>query len=122
VERSKPRAAWLFRFLLVTLPVLIASLALPASAEMPATSAPKPLARGNPVYPVTALKRGVEGSVLLEFCVDANGNVVAPRVLEAKPRGVFEHAALEAIAKWKYEAPGAQTSPMKVRLTFRNGW
>ncbi len=59
--------------------------------------------------------------MLLEFSVDPNGNVVAPRVIESRPRGVFEEAALEALSKWKYEALGAKTSTLKVRLTFRNG-
>ena len=94
---------------------------VPASADMPATSAPKPLLRAKPAYPRAALRRGVEGSVLLEFSIDANGNVVAPRVIESRPHGVFEQAALEALSKWKYEALGAETSAIKVRLTFRNG-
>ena len=116
---------------------LIGSLAVlstgvvPASAETAVTtaprpvaliSAPKPLSRANPEYPRAALRRGVEGSVLLEFSVDGSGNVVSPRVIEARPRGVFEAAALEALAKWKYEALGAESSPHQVRLTFRNGW
>jgi periplasmic protein TonB len=93
----------------------------PASADMAATSAPKPLARAKPAYPRAALRRGLEGSVLLEFSVDPDGNVVAPRVIESRPRGVFDEAALEALSKWKYEALGAETSAIKVRLTFRNG-
>ena len=115
---------------------LIGSLAIlstgvvPASAEPAVTTAPKPIAlisvpkplsRANPEYPRAALRRGVEGSVLLEFSIDANGNVVAPRVIESRPHGVFEQTALEALSKWKYEALGAETSAIKVRLTFRNG-
>ena len=84
------------------------------------TAAPKPITRANPEYPRRALRRGVEGSVLLEFSVDANGNVVSPRVLESRPRGVFEAAALEAVSKWKYEALGARSSALQVRLTFRD--
>ena len=113
---------------------VLASGAVPASAETAVTTAPrpmaltsapkppKPLSRANPEYPRAALRRGVEGSVLLEFSIDGSGNVVSPRVIEAKPRGVFEAAALEALAKWKYEALGADSSPHQVRLTFRNGW
>lgn len=94
---------------------------LAAFADMAATSAPKPLLRGKPAYPSAALRRGLEGSVLLEFSIDPEGNVVAPRVIESRPRGVFDKAALEALSKWKYEALGAETSAIKVRLTFRNG-
>jgi protein TonB len=84
----------MFLALAGSLAVLFAGLA-PSSAEMPLTSAPKPLARANPEYPRHALRRGVEGSVLLEFSVDRYGNVVSPRVIESRPRGVFDAAALE---------------------------
>jgi protein TonB len=103
----------------------------PASAEpavtsapkpITAISAPKPITRANPAYPRAALRRGVEGSVLLEFSVDGSGNVVSPRVIESTPRGVFDAAALEALSKWKYEALGTPTSALQVRLTFRSGW
>ena len=114
------RSARLLLALTGTLAVLLAGPAL-SSAEMPITSAPKPLARANPEYPRHALRRGVEGSVLLEFSVDRDGNVVSPRVIESRPRGVFDAAALEALSKWKYEALGAETSALKVRLTFRSG-
>ena len=92
----------------------------PSSAEPAITTAPKPLARAHPEYPRAALQRGVEGSVLLEFSVDRNGNVVSPHVLESRPRGVFDKAALEALSRWKYEALGAETTALKVRLTFQN--
>jgi len=96
---------------------LIAS-PLSAFAE---TEGPKPITRENPEYPKGALRRGVEGSVLLEFTVDGKGNVAAPRVIEATPPGVFDEAALGASSKWKYEALGAETTNIKVKLTFRKG-
>lgn len=86
------------------------------------TAAPKPISRSNPEYPRGALRRRVDGSVLLEFAVDGSGNVVSPRVLESRPRGVFDEAALSALSKWKYEALGAESSALRVRLTFRSGW
>ena len=107
--------------LIGSLAVLLAG-AAPSSAEPAITSAPKRLAHTNPEYPRGALRRGVEGSVLLEFSVDRHGNVVSPRVVESRPRGVFDAAALEALSKWKYEALGAETSALKVRVTFRSGW
>jgi protein TonB len=121
---ANPSAARSARILLAlagSLAVLTAAPIL-ASAEAAVTTAPKPLSRSNPEYPRHALRRGVEGSVLLEFSVDARGNVVSPRVLESRPRGVFDQAALKALSKWKYEASGAESSTLQVRLTFRNGW
>jgi len=93
------------------------------SAPRPPTSAefqsPKPLKRRNPDYPHAAFRMGIEGSVLLEFSVDADGRVVAPRVVDATPPGVFEGAALGAVSTWSYESLGVETKSMRVRLTFR---
>jgi len=93
------------------------------SASRPPTSAeiqiPRPLERRNPRYPRAAFRQGIEGSVLLEFSVDADGHVVAARVLESTPPGVFEHAALDAVSAWTYQPLGIETKDMKVRLTFR---
>lgn len=87
-----------------------------ASADM---DGPTPITRESPAYPFGALSRGVEGSVLLEYTVDERGRVVSPRVLEATPPGVFDRAALKALSRWRYEPPGAESTIMKVRLTFR---
>jgi len=93
------------------------------SAPQPPTSAeiqiPETLKRRNPKYPSGALRKGIEGSVLLEFAVDADGRVVAPRVVDAAPPGVFERAALDAVSKWSYQPLGIETKGMVVRLTFR---
>jgi len=99
----------------------IALLALapwPASPAFAEADAPKPIRRENPDYPLAALVRGVEGFVLLEYTVDGRGQVVAPRILEAAPPGVFDRAALRALSKWRYEAL-AEPTTMKVKLTFR---
>ena len=62
-----------------------------------------PLVRVNPVYPRRALERGLEGSVVLEFTVTEDGNVIDAVVIEADPVGYFEKAALTAIQKYKYK-------------------
>jgi len=88
----------------------------PMSAEI---RIPQALHRGNPRYPHAAFRKGIEGSVLLEFSVDAGGRVVAPRVVDATPTGIFERSALEAVSEWTYQPLGIETKGMKVRLTFR---
>jgi TonB family protein len=44
--------------------------------------------------------------VTVELNVTADGVVSQARVLDAKPRGVFDQAALDAARRWRY-APGA---------------
>lgn len=105
----------LWRIALLTA-LLALSPALAASADM---ADPQPITRQTPAYPFGALARGIEGSVLLEYAVDARGRVVAPRVLEATPPGVFERAALHALSRWRYQPHGGAARLMKVRLTFR---
>jgi TonB family protein len=54
------------------------------------------------VYPETALVRGVEGWVDLEFVVDRNGQPQSPVVVDASLPGRFEAAALAAVAQYRY--------------------
>lgn len=61
-----------------------------------------PLVRVNPVYPRQQEARGVEGSVRVQFDVTAAGTVRNATVIASEPRGVFDEAALEAIARWRY--------------------
>lgn len=61
-----------------------------------------PLVRVEPVYPPPALRRGLEGWVKLQFDVSGTGAVMNARVVDARPRGVFDQAALQAVARWRY--------------------
>jgi periplasmic protein TonB len=55
-----------------------------------------------PEYPQSALEKGVSGSVLLSFTVDAKGNTNDVQVLQSTPPGVFDRAAVSAVRRWKY--------------------
>lgn len=61
-----------------------------------------PVYREPPEYPRAALLAGIEGVVTLEFAISESGAVRDPHVVEAVPAGVFDEAALKAIAKWRY--------------------
>lgn len=71
-----------------------------------------------PKYPLGAERRGITGAVLLEFAVDKDGNVVAPRVVQGTPPGVFDSVALQAISKWQYEPTGSETRAVQVNMKF----
>lgn len=62
-----------------------------------------PIVKVNPVYPRRAQTRGIEGYVILEFTVTKLGTVTDPRVIEAKPPGIFDRAATNAALKFKYK-------------------
>ena len=56
----------------------------------------------EPVYPPQAMRDRVEGWVLLEFTITENGSVRDIVVVDSQPSGVFDAAATEALAGWKY--------------------
>jgi len=58
--------------------------------------------RVDPVYPPRLEARGIEGSVHVQFNVTAAGTVRDAIVVASEPRGTFDAAALEAIARWRY--------------------
>lgn len=61
-----------------------------------------PLVRIPPQYPPRAASRGIEGWVQVQFTITATGAVKDARVVDAEPEGVFDEAALGAIARWRY--------------------
>lgn len=61
-----------------------------------------PLVRINPDYPQRALSRGIEGWVQVQFTISETGAVIDPIVVDASPKGMFDDAALKAIARWRY--------------------
>ncbi len=74
------------------------------SAVDPATLAAslKALKTVPPEYPQAALSKGVAGSVLLSFTVDARGDTRDVQVLQSTPAGVFDRAAVSAVKRWRY--------------------
>jgi protein TonB len=61
-----------------------------------------PVVRFPPEYPARAIPRGIEGWVQIQFTVTTAGTVRDPVVVAAEPHGIFEEAALNAIARWRY--------------------
>lgn len=66
---------------------------------------PKPRRRVQPQYPKRARERGETGYVRMSIFVDEDGRVGTVKVLDAKPRGVFEEAATAAVRSWEFQ-PG----------------
>lgn len=67
-------------------------------------------------YPEMARRAGIEGRVVIQFVVDADGSVSNPRVMRGIGGGTDE-AAIEAIMQMKF-TPGMQRGqPVKVRMT-----
>ena len=88
-------------------PVAATGSASTAGAARPAAEAPADDELGRvrvvePVYPAQAMRDRVEGWVLLEFTITETGSVRDIVVVDSQPSGVFDAAASEALAGWKY--------------------
>lgn len=62
-----------------------------------------PLQRIPPQYPRDAARSGITGWVQLEVLVNADGSVRSAKVVDAKPRGMFEASAVQAVMRWKFK-------------------
>ena len=86
-----------------------------------------PLQRIPPQYPRDAARNGITGWVQLEVQVNADGSVRNARVLDAKPKGLFEAAAMQAVLRWKFKPkmvnglPVEQKGAQKIEFNLNSG-
>ena len=83
-----------------------------------------PIVKVQPIYPRRALQRGIEGYVIVEFTVTKQGTTKDIHVVEAKPEGMFDSAAMQAAAKFKYKPRVVDGQPIEVpgvrnKITFQ---
>jgi protein TonB len=70
-------------------------------------------------YPRTAQRRGVTGWVDISFTVLPNGTVSGIGVMDSEPGGIFDQAATEAVAEWRFEPPVEEGMPVERRVAVR---
>ena len=85
---------------------------------------PLPVYKPAPRYPAAALRRGLEGYVIVEFSIGKTGSVLKPFVVggydaSGNPTEVFNRAALSAVARFKYQ-PQRVDGEAVVRHGVRN--
>lgn len=71
-----------------------------------------PVVRIPPQYPERALRRNIEGWVLLEFTITATGSVEDIRVIDAEPPNVFDRESRRALQGWKYQPKMVNGQPV----------
>jgi protein TonB len=79
------------------------------------------IVRVRPVYPSNAASRGIEGHVLVQFDVLANGTVNNVTVIESS-NSIFERAAINAAYKFRFKArviDGEPQTSSGVQYQFR---
>ncbi len=92
---------------------------------IPYDKAPTPKIPIRPVYPEIAQEAGIEGTVYIQFFIDAKGNVTEAWVQKGIPNTGLNEAALSAVKKSKWKPAQQrdkkvgvwQTVPVKFVLT-----
>jgi protein TonB len=69
----------------------------------------------KPVYPAAAQSAGVEGVVIIEATIGADGNVMDAKVLRSVR--MLDQAALDAVKQWKYAPTRLNGKPVPVVMT-----
>ena len=76
------------------------------------------LSKVDPVYPDPARRSGVEGTVVLDATIGADGRVTDVAVVRGLPLGVSE-AAANAVRHWLYRAARGRFGPVPSHKTIR---
>ncbi|MCL2328900.1 MAG: energy transducer TonB [Bacteroidetes bacterium] len=72
--------------------------------------------RRNLVYPKKAINKGLEGTIIVRFVVNANGKVCTPQIIQSS-NNVFDRQALLVIKKLPRFTPGEEYG-RKVRVYY----
>lgn len=81
---------------------------------------PEIVERVPPKYPRDAAEGKVEGSVEMQFTVNAEGHVQDVTVLNSEPRDIFDAAAVASVKEWRFN-PALQDGepvPVETRQTI----
>lgn len=85
-----------------------------AAARAAAAPALRLVRNYTPRYPYDEIDRHMAGSVVVAFVVDPRGRTRDVHVLASSPRGAFDHAATDAVERWRYAPPTLDGKPVSV--------
>jgi len=106
----------------------------PPSPPAPVQPAPEPLlelprynaaylSNPPPAYPLSARRRGIEGTVLVRAEVAAGGECLRAELKKSSGHEMLDHAALEAVKKWRFvpakRGSQAVVAWVEVPITFK---
>jgi TonB family protein len=116
------------RPLLIAIALTLANLL--SAQELSHTTAPRVIAKVDPVYSDRARLLHLEGDVILRVIVGIDGRVRNPQVMSGYVGSDLEQSAIDAVQKWRF-APGTKDGkpvemPVQVEVNFRipnkTGW
>lgn len=77
---------------------------------------PKRLDDMKPEYPLWAKRKGIEGSVAVEFLLTDKGKIEDIKITESIPEKVFDSAVIESVKQWQYAPAARKGKPVYVRM------
>ena len=78
-----------------------------------------PIVRIDPQWPREALVEGIEGYVIVEVLIAADGSVASAVVVESVPRRMFDMNVIRAVLKWKFKPRIVNGVPVERRAIQR---
>lgn len=87
------------------------------SEALPVNYNPTVLQRTPPSYPPSALRRRLEGYVVVEFTVSREGMVIQDtlEIIESTPPGTFDRVVLRSLLRWRFEPLSVNGEPRDYR-------
>lgn len=94
----------------------------PARPDMPqhrekddlSISAPRVAKRVTPDFPGGAMGFAVEGMLIVEVIIEADGSLTTPRVVQPLPAPTLTYTALDAVRRWQFEPAKRGGKPIPV--------
>ncbi|TKB46433.1 energy transducer TonB [Thalassotalea mangrovi] len=74
--------------------------------------------RALPDYPKYAVKNGIEGTVLISFSIEKDGNVSDIQVAASDQDGLFDASAILGVQRWVYTKPAKKVRNNYVAIEF----
>ncbi len=85
-----------------------------AMSEGTVDTKPRVVSRSPMQYPASAMKKRIDGYVVVNLLIDTDGSIEAAKVLQSSPPGVFDAAALSGIRSWRFSPGKYKGRPVKV--------
>ena len=79
---------------------------------------PRVIKEVKPPYTAEALRRMIQGTVVLEVIVTPDGCATHIRVVQSRDRGGLDEEAISAVAQWRFEPGRLAGAPVDVLVTI----
>jgi TonB family protein len=66
-------------------------------------------------YPPRAVRRNIEGFVIVKFTVTKSGDVENIQITQAEPEGMFDESVMAAVKKYKFQARVVNGEPVETK-------